>query len=126
MQASLLIAVAAAGSLGAVCRHLLATVVHACWPELPLATFAVNVIGCFGFGLCLSLGSSRWSPTVQGAVLVGFFGAFTTFSSLAFDCHELWQARRIALLLSNVLGQNLLGFAALWGGIALGEGLTRA
>ena len=54
------------------------------------------------------------------AVLAGFFGAFTTFSSFAFDCHELLAARRFGLFAANVLGQNLLGIFGIAAGILLG------
>ncbi len=125
MQATLLVAIAAAGSLGAVSRYLLGNLVQAWYPQLPLATFVVNVIGCFGFGLCWSLGLGRWSPHLHAAVLVGFFGAFTTFSSFAFDCHALWQEGRYAVLFLDLLGQNVLGLAAMWGGIVAGGGPAR-
>jgi len=110
-------AIAAAGSAGAVLRYLLAQSLQS-WPGAPWATAAVNVAGCFGFGLCWALAQGRWSPLLTTAVLVGFFGAFTTFSSFAFDCQQLLAERRYAALLGNALLQNGLGFAALLGGIA--------
>jgi len=120
MHVSHLFAVAAAGSLGAVARFLLAHVVKLAWPELPLATAVVNVLGCFGFGLCWALAQGRWSAGAAAAVLVGFFGAFTTFSSFAFDCHELLAARRYAWLVADLVGQNVFGLAAMMLGIGLG------
>ena len=110
-------AIAAAGSVGAVLRCLMVQSLQS-WPGAPWATAAVNVAGCFGFGLCLALAQGRWSPLLTTAVLVGFFGAFTTFSSFAFDCQQLLAERRYAALLANFVGQNVLGFAALLGGIA--------
>lgn len=97
---------------------MLVTTIHGAWPGLPLATAVVNLVGCAGFGLCWGLAQERWSPVVATSVLAGFFGAFTTFSSFAFDCHELLVTRRFAWLAANVLGQNLLGLAALAAGIA--------
>jgi CrcB protein len=110
-------AIAAAGSVGAVLRCLMVQSLQS-WPGAPWATAAVNVAGCFGFGLCWALAQGRWSPLLTAAVLVGFFGAFTTFSSFAFDCQQLLAERRYAALLANFVGQNVLGFAALLGGIA--------
>lgn len=110
-------AIAAAGSVGAVLRYLMVQSLQS-WPGAPWATAAVNVAGCFGFGLCWALAQGRWSPLLTAAVLVGFFGAFTTFSSFAFDCQQLLAERRYAALLANFVGQNVLGFAALLGGIA--------
>jgi CrcB protein len=115
-------AIAAAGSVGAVLRYLMVQSLQS-WPGAPWATAAVNVAGCFGFGLCLALAQGRWSPLLTTAVLVGFFGAFTTFSSFAFDCQQLLAERRYAALLGNVAVQNLLGLAALLGGIGLADWL---
>ena len=58
-------------------------------------------------------------------VLVGFFGSLTTFSSFAFDCSVLWQERRYAMLVADLLGQNVLGLLAMWAGIVAGGGLAR-
>ena len=126
MQGSFVVVavVALAGAVGAVARYALAAWIKGCWPELPMATAIVNVVGCFGFGLCWALGTQRWSAAWSAAVLVGFFGAFTTFSSFAFECHELLVARRFGWLALDLIGQNLLGLAAVAGGILLG-GLVR-
>ncbi|MFN7591312.1 MAG: fluoride efflux transporter FluC [Planctomycetota bacterium] len=115
-------AIAAAGSVGAVLRFLLVQLLQS-WPGAPWATAAVNVAGCLGFGLCWALAQDRWSPLLTTAVLVGFFGAFTTFSSFAFDCQQLLAERRYAALLGNLAVQNLLGLAALLGGIGLADWL---
>ena len=121
MSGSVLLLLALAGAAGALCRHLLVAAVQGAFAEAPWAIAAVNVLGCFGFGLCWGIGvaAGRWSPQVTTAVLVGFFGAFTTFSSFAFDCQQLLAERRYAALLGNAVLQNVLGFAALLGGIAV-------
>lgn len=126
MQPSLLLAVAGAGGLGAVARHLLATCIKAWWPDLPLAVAVVNVAGCLGFGVCWALAAGRWSPAVHAAVFAGFFGGFTTFSSFAHECHELLVAGRTGMFLLDAIGQNLLGIAAMAAGIALGAALRPA
>jgi CrcB protein len=117
MSFQLFAAIAGAGSVGAVLRYLMVQSLQS-WPGAPWATAAVNVAGCFGFGLCWALAQGRWSSLLTTAVLVGFFGAFTTFSSFAFDCQQLLAERRYTALLANFVGQNVLGFAALLGGIA--------
>lgn len=119
MSLPVLGAVAAAGSLGAVLRYLAVVWLQGQHLGAPWATALVNVLGCFGFGLCWALGHERWSPLVTAAVLAGFFGAFTTFSSFAFDGQQLLAERRWLLLVGNVVGQNVLGLAALLGGIGV-------
>lgn len=120
MQASTLVAIAVAGALGSVCRHLLAELVVAWCGAFPLHTLVVNVAGCLLFGIAWGYGSGRWPAIVTVTVLVGFFGAFTTFSSFAHDCVVLGQARRFVALAVDVLAQNVIGLVAMWAGMALG------
>lgn len=121
MTPSVLVAIAAAGSLGALSRFLLVQALLVRWPSQPWATAVVNVLGCCGFGLCWALTQGRWSPAVTAGVLVGFFGAFTTFSSFAFDCQQLLVERRYLTMAANVLVQNGCGLLAMVGGMLLGE-----
>jgi CrcB protein len=123
MPPSTWIAVAAAGALGAVARCALAAAVHARWPAAPLATAVVNVVGCLGFGVCWAIAHERWPAWATTAVLAGFFGAFTTFSTFAFDCHGLLAARRFGWFALDVAAQNGLGVLAMAGGLWLGNAL---
>ena len=121
MTPSVLVAIAAAGSLGALLRFFVVQAMLGRWPGQPWATAAVNLLGCLGFGLCWALAQGRWSPAVTAGVLVGFFGAFTTFSSFAFDCQQLLVERRYLTMAANVLAQNGVGLLAMVVGILLGE-----
>ncbi len=125
MSFPLLLAIAGAGGLGAVARYLLVLAVQTAWPGMPLGVAIVNVLGCFGFGCCWALAADRWSPTIAAAVLVGFFGAFTTFSSFAADCHTLWTDGRLTAWAINLVGQNVAGLLAVVAGVAVGEALAR-
>jgi CrcB protein len=124
MDWMLLFGIAAAGSLGAVSRYLLSQFVVSLCGTFPLHTFVVNLVGCLLFGVVWALGHGRWPSTVTLTILVGFFGAFTTFSSFAFDCVLLSQDGRVGAMLLNVAGQNLLGILAMWAGIAIGTRLA--
>jgi CrcB protein len=117
-----LLAVAAGGGLGAVGRYGMVVLGHTWFGASPWLIAAVNVLGCFGFGLCWSLAHGRWSPAVEVAVLAGFFGAFTTFSAFAGDCYTLLAERRFGLLVGNVVLQNVLGIAGPWLGVVVGGG----
>lgn len=57
---------------------------------LPVATFVVNIAGCFLIGLFMGLGERLQVLTsAHGALLVtGFCGGFTTFSAFA---NEIWS-----------------------------------
>jgi len=126
MRASFVLAVALAGGVGCAVRYLVAWFFTTQWPQLPLATAVVNVFGCLGFGFFWACAHGRWSPGVSTAVFAGFFGGFTTFSSFAFECHELLQERGPWWFLGNLVGQNVLGLLAVMVGLGLGGAVRGA
>jgi fluoride exporter len=114
--------IAAAGALGSVARWLLAqAVTQSCGAGFPVGTFAVNLLGCLLFGVCMGIAGEGWSQPLRAAVFTGFFGGFTTFSSFAFECSELLVAGRTGTFALNVLGQNALGIGGMWLGLTLGR-----
>jgi CrcB protein len=119
-----LLSLALAGALGTVSRYLLQGLVHRlAGSSFPWGTFAVNACGCFLTGLLWTLFEHRWpaSGQVRTLVLVGFMGAFTTFSSFILETSELMRAAEWLHAAGNLLGQNSLGFVALVAGLALGR-----
>ena len=118
MPAATLISVAVAGAAGAVCRYAATQGLKAWAGEGPWPVAAVNVLGCFGFGLCVAMLEERVSQAVYLGVLVGFFGAFTTFSAFALDSAELLEERRLFTFAMTVLLQTALGLGALCLGLA--------
>src|SRR5688572_8330425 len=118
------LAVAIAGSVGAVARFGLVRCLEPWSTSFPWAIFAVNVVGCLLFGVAWGMGSQRWPDVVQVAILAGFFGAFTTFSSFALDCVALIEQGRFAAAAGNVIGQNVLGGLAMIAGIAVGRAVA--
>ena len=100
-----------AGSLGAMTRYWIGSVIGA--RSFPWATLGINVAGCLVLGLVLGgPGASRWSPTTTTAVAAGFLGAFTTFSTFAFEATALARADRPAAALAYVASSVVLGLAA--------------
>ncbi len=95
---------------GASARYGINALLEKYWPSaFPWGIFAVNVIGCFGFGLVWAMGQYFFiDMQLYPILLVGFMGAFTTFSTLIFDCHRL--ATQKFLLFINVFGQIVIGF----------------
>ena len=120
MNWSVVLAVAVSGAFGATARYLAHIWLRGLLGEGPWPIVALNVVGCLGFGWCWALMNERVTPAVSAGVLIGFFGAFTTFSSFAFDGYQLWDQRRFALLALQLLIGNVVGVAALWGGLTLG------
>jgi CrcB protein len=113
MQKVLLIALA--GAFGTLARYgLVITVNRLVSQPFPWGTFTVNALGCFLFGLVWQLSKLQVDLSVETRtiILVGFMGAFTTFSTFIFDSHALLRTGQILQTLLYVLGQNLVGLLA--------------
>ena len=116
--------VAAGGSLGAICRYgMTLGVQRFTSPEHNhLATFAVNALGCLAFGFVIAVLDQRMqlNPHYRLALLTGLLGAFTTFSTYAYDSVALLHQGRYLAGGLNLAGQVVLGMAFVIAGLALG------
>lgn len=115
---------ALAGGVGTLSRYGLAGVVQRmAGTSFPWGTLAVNVTGCFLAGLLWSLFEYRIQVPgeVRMVVLMGFMGAFTTFSAYMIETGELLRSAEWLFALGNVVMQNGIGFVALYLGLTLGR-----
>jgi fluoride exporter len=118
--------ISAGAVLGANARYWLSIWAAEKWGSaLPYGTFLVNVSGSLLLGLFLALISERLvlDPRWRLLIAVGFLGAYTTFSTYAFESFDLlsrgqWQAGLI-----NLLGSAFAGLAAVLLGVWLGKRL---
>ena len=94
-------------------------------PDFPYGTLFVNVIGSLlvGFFMVWSTERVLADPRWRLLVVIGFCGAFTTFSSYAFESMSLFERGQWLLGFTNFFGNNLLCLAAALGGMALARGL---
>ena len=121
-----LILLAIAGALGTLARYSLASFVHKIdGLSFPLGTLVVNLCGCFAAGLLWMLFENRWPVAgyTRLIVLVGFMGAFTTFSAFILETGELARSADWFRAAVNIIIQNGLGLAALYMGVSLGRTL---
>jgi fluoride exporter len=118
------LAVAITGSVDAVARFGLVRWLEPWSVSFPWAIFVVNGLGCLLFGPAWGVGSVRWPEVVQVAILAGFFGAFTTFSSFAFGCIILIEKGQVVAAAANAVGQNVLGGIAMVTGVTVGRAFT--
>ena len=75
------------GAAGTIARYLLAGVVYRfTGTGFPYGTLVVNISGCFILGFLASLSDKKFmlGPDARLLLMIGFCGAFTTFSSLIF------------------------------------------
>lgn len=122
-----LLLIAVGGAAGAVSRYLVDTwVSERAASAFPWGTFAVNMTGSFVLGLLFALAveSDALPSGVRLPVMVGFVGAYTTFSTLMLESWRLVEGGAIPLALVNLLGSTAIGLVALVGGLAIGRTLS--
>ena len=91
----------------------------------PYGTLFINVTGSFVVGFFMIWTSERVliDPRWRLLVVVGFCGAFTTFSSYAFDTVAYFEQGQWLLLFTNFASNNLLCLGGVLAGIALARAL---
>lgn len=123
-----LFAVALGGACGAVLRFLVSTgVYHWLGRGFPYGTLVVNIIGSFLLGLlteALVLNRMTFALDYRAAILVGFIGAFTTFSTFSLETVYLLQQGNFSKAALNIIISVLACLLAIWLGLLCGKVLT--
>ncbi len=117
-----ILSVAAGGAFGAVARYLVnISPIAALFDKFPFPTFVINIVGSFliGFVVTMFAGRVDVSENVTMAIIVGFIGAFTTFSTFEMEIYGLVRERQLFLAMSYLLLSVLVGFLGLLAGVAL-------
>ena len=122
-----LIAVAVGGACGAVVRFLVSSGLYQ-WlgRGFPYGTLIVNVVGSFLIGLLTeALFMQRVTITLEyrAAILVGFIGAFTTFSTFALETIYLLEQGSLTKAMLNIAVSVLGCLVAVWIGLLCGRTL---
>lgn len=111
-----LLVVGSGGFIGAIARYGLTVFLHrVAGGAFPWGTLAVNVIGCMGIGIMMSLAEREVfaSPNARLFVVAGLLGSFTTFSTFGNDTLLLVRTGDVRLAVLNVVGSLALGGIAL-------------
>ena len=105
-----LLFIALGGATGAVSRYLLADWVHQLWEgRWPMGTLLVNMAGSFAIGVIFVLLERQvihqdW----RGVLMVGFLGAFTTFSTFSLESIAMFESGHTAHALGYMAASAIL------------------
>lgn len=110
------------GALGSMLRYL-TTVVTAKYytASFPLATFMVNVAGCFLAGLIFGMITQETTEAqnLKFLLITGFCGGFTTFSAFALENVRLMNSGNAAVAVMYALASIAAGLLAVWIGLVI-------
>ena len=116
-----LVAIFFGGGIGAIARYLISFNIVKIYGEmdLPIATFSINILGCFllGFLYILFLEKTNVNNAVSLALTVGFCGAFTTFSTFSLEIFKLIESQQIIQSLLYIILSVILGLLSVIIGI---------
>ncbi len=124
METLLLIGIG--GFIGANLRYLVSTwAAQRLGAGFPWGTMLINFTGSLMLAVFIAWLTTRTTvdPRVRLLIAVGFFGAYTTFSTFAVESITLLQTGNWIGALSNILGTNLICFLGALVGFAFGSRL---
>lgn len=119
-----LILVGAGGFFGAVARYLVdGWVSRLTGAGLPWGTLVINVSGSFALGFLFALTIDRGvlPAEIRAPLMIGFIGAYTTFSTWMLESWRLVETGDLAAAVTNLAGSVGLGLVAVVLGLAAGR-----
>ena len=112
------------GFAGAIARYLVDGLVSdRTGGGFPWGTLVVNATGSFLLGLLFAITAERaiLPAEVRGPLLIGFIGAYTTFSTWMLESWRLIEGGAYGPALANLSGSVVIGIVAVAVGLTLGR-----
>jgi CrcB protein len=111
-----IVAVGIGGFIGAVMRYIVSQWIKINLGErFPFVSLIINVTGCFLTGISLAIFSKRLQiPDItKTIIMVGFLGAFTTFSAFGIETINYLKAGKPMLAMNNILLNIIMSLGAI-------------
>ena len=121
-----LLLVGLGGFAGAISRYLVDGLVSdRTGGGFPWGTLVVNVTGSFLLGLLFAMTAERaiLPAEIRGPVMIGFIGAYTTFSTYMLESWILIEGGAYLPALANLGGSIVIGLVAVAAGLIIGRAI---
>ena len=112
------------GSIGSIFRYLTSIYIAKYFPtKFPLATFWVNILGCFLIGLLFGYfeKNTMVNSDMKLLFVTGFCGGYTTFSTFGHENISLFQSNNSLLAFAYIGASLIFGLLAVWLGLFLAK-----
>lgn len=119
-----LVLIGLGGFAGAIARYLVDGVVSdRTGGGFPWGTLVINVSGSFVLGLLFAMTAERaiLPAEIRGPVMIGFIGAYTTFSTYMLESWGLVESGSYGAAIANLGGSVVVGLIAVAAGLAIGR-----
>jgi len=122
-----MIFIALGGAVGAISRYLVSGIGYKFFgSSFAWGTLIVNLIGSFMIGFFWEIFERIIVPVnFRVFLLIGFLGAFTTFSTYALETLNLIRDNEAGLAIMNLILNNVIGVVLVFLGILCGRVILR-
>ena len=110
------------GAVGSIFRYLSSLLITKYFNSIfPIATFTVNIIGCFLIGLIFGYMEKEQiaNDAVKYLFITGFCGGYTTFSTFAIENIGLLQEQHTLTAFAYIAASVITGLFAVWLGLLI-------